>query len=38
MGDIPMTVRAMKEGAVEFLTKPFAKDTLLRAHPSCRRT
>ena len=23
-GDIPMTVRAMKAGAVEFLTKPFA--------------
>ena len=22
-GDIPMTVRAMKDGAVEFLTKPF---------------
>jgi FixJ family two-component response regulator len=22
-GDIPMTVRAMKAGAVEFLTKPF---------------
>jgi FixJ family two-component response regulator len=30
-GDIPMTVRAMKLGAVEFLTKPFKRDVLLRA-------
>jgi FixJ family two-component response regulator len=30
-GDVPMTVRAMKEGAVEFLTKPFADDVLLAA-------
>jgi FixJ family two-component response regulator len=30
-GDIPMTVRAMKAGAVEFLTKPFAADVLLDA-------
>jgi FixJ family two-component response regulator len=30
-GDIPMTVRAMKAGAVEFLTKPFASDMLLGA-------
>jgi FixJ family two-component response regulator len=30
-GDIPMTVRAMKAGAVEFLTKPFAADVLLNA-------
>jgi FixJ family two-component response regulator len=30
-GDVPMTVRAMKAGAVEFLTKPFADDALLSA-------
>lgn len=30
-GDVPMTVRAMKAGAVEFLTKPFAEETLLGA-------
>jgi FixJ family two-component response regulator len=30
-GDIPMTVRAMKAGAVEFLTKPFRDDDLLKA-------
>jgi FixJ family two-component response regulator len=30
-GDIPMTVRAMKLGAVEFLTKPFKRDILLSA-------
>ena len=30
-GDVPMTVRAMKAGAVEFLTKPFSDDTLLTA-------
>lgn len=29
--DIPMTVRAMKAGAVEFLTKPFNDDVLLSA-------
>ena len=30
-GDVPMTVRAMKAGAVEFLTKPFDDDALLSA-------
>jgi FixJ family two-component response regulator len=30
-GDIPMTVQAMKAGAVEFLTKPFDDDVLLSA-------
>ncbi len=30
-GDVPMTVQAMKAGAVEFLTKPFADDVLLNA-------
>ena len=30
-GDVPMTVRAMKAGAVEFLTKPFDDQALLDA-------
>ena len=30
-GDIPMTVKAMKGGAVEFLTKPFRDQDLLEA-------
>lgn len=30
-GDVPMTVRAMKAGAIEFLTKPINDDVLLTA-------
>jgi len=30
-GDVPMSVRAMKAGAAEFLTKPFEDDVLLDA-------
>jgi len=30
-GDVPMTVQAMKAGAVEFLMKPFNDETLLNA-------
>ncbi len=30
-GDIPMTVKAMKSGAIEFLTKPFQDQDLLDA-------
>jgi FixJ family two-component response regulator len=30
-GDIPMSVQAMKAGAVEFLTKPFGNDVLVSA-------
>jgi FixJ family two-component response regulator len=30
-GDVPMTVRAMKAGAVEFLTKPLGADVLVGA-------
>jgi FixJ family two-component response regulator len=30
-GDVPMTVKAMKAGAVEFLMKPFDDETLLTA-------
>lgn len=34
-GDIPMSVRAMKAGAVEFLTKPFRDQDLLDAIQIC---
>lgn len=30
-GDVPTTVRAMKAGAVEFLTKPFGADAMVEA-------
>jgi FixJ family two-component response regulator len=30
-GDIPMTVKAMRAGAIEFLTKPLGQDALLTA-------
>jgi FixJ family two-component response regulator len=30
-GDIPMSVQAMKAGAMEFLTKPFREDNILKA-------
>src|SRR5579862_1433306 len=30
-GDVPMTVRAMKAGAIEFLVKPFGDEALLSA-------
>ena len=37
-GDIPMTVRAMKAGAVEFLPKPLREQDLLECHrPSHRQ-
>jgi len=34
-GDIPMSVRAMKAGAAEFLTKPFRVQDLLDAIQQC---
>ena len=37
-GDIPMSVRAMKAGAIEFLTKPFRDEDLLNAiDQACKR-
>lgn len=38
-GDVPMTVQAMKAGAVEFLTKPFSDDVLVSAiHSALERS
>ena len=38
-GDVPMTVQAMKAGAVEFLMKPFREDALLSAiRPALERS
>jgi FixJ family two-component response regulator len=38
-GDVPMSVRAMKAGAVEFLTKPFDAEMLLMAiHAAIERS
>ncbi len=34
-GDVPMSVRAMKGGAVDFLTKPFDAKALLKAVQRC---
>jgi DNA-binding NtrC family response regulator len=36
-GDIPMTVRALKAGAANFLTKPFDDEELLQAIQQCIR-
>jgi FixJ family two-component response regulator len=37
-GDIPMTVKAMKSGAVEFLTKPFRDQDLIDAIPQALKS
>ena len=36
-GDVPMTVRAMRAGAIEFLIKPFSDDALLETIESAIR-
>ena len=36
-GDVPMSVQAMKAGAVEFLTKPLKHDVLVKTYPRCDR-
>jgi DNA-binding NtrC family response regulator len=36
-GDIPMTVRALKAGAANFLTKPFDDDDLLKSIQQCMK-
>ena len=36
-GDVPMSVRAMKGGATEFLMKPFGDDVLLGCHQGGHR-
>ena len=36
-GDIPMTVRALKAGAANFLTKPFSDDDLLSSIHQCMK-
>jgi FixJ family two-component response regulator len=37
-GDVPTSVRAMKSGAVDFLTKPVAKNQLLATSAASTRT
>ena len=37
-GDIPMSVGAMKAGAVEFLTKPFNDESIVNGDPASLRT